>query len=58
MTQPLTNISAYEASISTCAGMSVSHDQHVPCLYTKRHSEIRYIKVGGDLLTFNTLIVL
>ena len=38
--------------------MRISHDQHVPCLYTKRHSEIHYAKIGGDLLTFNTLIVL
>ena len=56
--QSLTYILAYEASISACTSMSVSHDQHVPCLYTKRHLEIRYTEFGSELRTFNALIVL
>ena len=38
--------------------MSVSHDQHVPCLYTRPHLEIRCTEFGSELRTFNALIVL
>ena len=52
----LAYISAYEASVATCARISISHNQHIPGLYEKGLISKAGPDPASEVQTFNSLI--
>ena len=52
----LAYVSAYEASVPTCARISISHNQHIPSFYERALINDAQ-KPVSELRTFNALTV-